>query len=273
MSTYKTNAIILKIKDLGEYDQLVTLYAQEFGKIIVKAKSTKKQTAKLANQLSLFNLVNVRLAQGKTLDTIASVFILESFTSIKKNLAVAATAFCFIDLIDKFITGQQPDRQLWQLLNNALRHLNELNTATIPAKLHLALAVFQIRLLQIIGQHPELDHCCICQTSLVGNKNFCSLPTERRQPISQNHIFSSGHSGFICLQCDKANTQASTIRQITTSQIINLWQELADPKNKRITFKIHLSQLKELNKILNDFLSYQSSQHLQSLAFYRKITS
>jgi len=258
MPTYKTNAIILKIRDLGEYDQLITLYAQNFGKLVVKAKSTKKTTAKLSNQLTLFNLANVRLAQGKTLDTIASIYILNGFLEIKRSLPKTATAFCFADLLDQFITGQQKDSRLWRLINNSLNYLENLpqNSTT---HLQLALAIFQIRLLQILGQHPDLDHCCICQIPLVENKNFCP-------PLSLNH------GGLICLQCRKATPETSITHKITHSQITNLWQELADPKNKRLTFKIHPSQLKELNKILSDFLSYQSSQHLKSLAFYSKIT-
>jgi len=254
MSTYKTNAIILKIRDLGEYDQLITLYAQDFGKLVVKAKSTKKTTAKLSNQLTLFNLVNVRLAQGKTLDTIASIYILNSFLEIKRSLPKTTTAFCFADLLDQFITGQQKDSRLWRLINNSLNYLENLpqNPTT---HLQLALAIFQIRLLQILGQHPDLDHCCFCQ----------------KQLTNQDYNFSFSHGGIICSQCGTTNTQVSIIHKIINRQIINPWQELADPKNKRLTFKIHPSQLKELNKILNDFLSYQSSQHLKSLSFYRKI--
>jgi len=259
MSTYKTFAIILKIKDLGEYDQLITLYTQDLGKLVVKAKSTKKTTAKLANQLALFNLVNVRLAQGKTFDTIASIYILNDFLEIKKSLAKTATAFCFVNLLDQFIAGQQKDIRLWRLINNSLNYLENLPQNSTD-HLQLALAIFQIRLLQILGQHPDLDHCCICQTPLVENKNFCP-------PLSLNH------GGLICLQCRKATPETPITHKIIRSQTIDLWQELTDPRNKQITFKIRPNQIQELNKILNDFLSYQSSQRLQSLAFYRKIVS
>lgn len=256
MSTYKTLAIILKIRDLGEYDQLVTLYTQDLGKLIVKAKSTKKTTAKLASQLALFNLINVRLAQGKIFDTIASIYTLNDFLEIKRSLAKTATAFCFVDLLDQFIAGQQKDTRLWRLINNSLNYLENLPQNSTD-HLQLALAIFQIRLLQILGQHPDLSHCVNCQ-AVLANQNQTNL------------FFSFSQSGFLCNQCSPRISTDKSLRQPANSSTRQLWSHLTIPEGQ-LSNGLNLTALIQLNNILTDFLNYLSSQHLQSLTFYRRI--
>ena len=51
---YKTQGIIIKRTNLGEFDRLLTVYTKDFGKILIRGKSIRKNQAKLKGHLELF---------------------------------------------------------------------------------------------------------------------------------------------------------------------------------------------------------------------------
>ena len=63
----KTRAIVLKKQNTNEYDQLVTCYTEEFGKLTAIAKSVLKPSSIQAMHLDLFNLVDFELVSGRVL--------------------------------------------------------------------------------------------------------------------------------------------------------------------------------------------------------------
>ena len=123
----KTQALIIKKRDLKDADRLVTLYTEELGKIVVKAKSVKKSSAKLKGHLELFILSDVMIAQGKSMDIVTNAEIRENHTRLRNNLEALIVAYYFSELIDKLIVGSEKDKQIWQLLVTSFSQLNHLN--------------------------------------------------------------------------------------------------------------------------------------------------
>lgn len=261
MPTYKTRGIILKIKDLGEFDQLVTFYTKDFGKLALIAKSIKKPTAKLKEQLALFNLAKIKSAQGRTIDKLATIFVTESFLKIKSSLGKTAAGFMILEIMDKLITGQQKDEGLWQLLLGVLDYLESLTvdsrdrSATVPTikKIQICLAIFQIKMLKNLGFEPNLYQCVKCRKKL--------------QP--QANVFCLKQSGVLCRRCFNNKTQTAIPLSPTS---IKLWRFLSSQSLKTLPpIKISPAILNQINQVLIRFLEYTSSQQLHSWYFYRKI--
>jgi len=55
---YKTQGIIIKNSNLGEVDRLITVYTNDFGKLVIKGKSVRKNQAKLKGHLVTFFILS-----------------------------------------------------------------------------------------------------------------------------------------------------------------------------------------------------------------------
>jgi len=67
---YKTQGIIIKNSNLGEVDRLITVYTNDFGKLVIKGKSVRKNQAKLKGHLELFLYSHLMIAPGRGFDII-----------------------------------------------------------------------------------------------------------------------------------------------------------------------------------------------------------
>ncbi|MDP2948050.1 MAG: DNA repair protein RecO, partial [Chloroflexota bacterium] len=67
---YKTEAIVLRQRKLGEADKIVTLYTPNYGKLDAVAKGVRRPKSRLGGHLEVLTHVMVMLAQGRNLDVV-----------------------------------------------------------------------------------------------------------------------------------------------------------------------------------------------------------
>lgn len=118
--TRKTEGIILRRRNFGETDKILTVYTKHFGKIRLIAKGVRKITSRKAGSLELFNHTSFVLAKGKSLDIISEVAVVNSFPFLRKNLLKAAIAYYFCELVDRLTPDEQENRQVFGLLEEYL---------------------------------------------------------------------------------------------------------------------------------------------------------
>ncbi len=146
---FKTKAIILKITDLGEVDQFLTIYSKNFGKIKVAARGAKKLQSKLRHHLQPINLSGFILVQGKNYKIVKDAILINQFLNIKKDLNKIKIAHKIINLADELIAGEEADEQIWELLLKSLETLNQNNPGSDFFK------KFKNSLVEILGYSPE----------------------------------------------------------------------------------------------------------------------
>src|SRR3989338_5861157 len=98
-----TKAIIIKKQNTGEYDQWVTCYTEEFGKLKMVAKSILKPSSIQALHLDVFNLVEFDLVNGRGMPIITGAQVIDSFAGIKNSLDKIAVTYFFAEAIDKMV--------------------------------------------------------------------------------------------------------------------------------------------------------------------------
>lgn len=108
----KTQGVILKRENIGEYDRRIVFYAQDLGKISALARSARKAKSKLAPHLELFNLVDLTLANR----TIIGAQTVNDFEHLRDNLEKLETAQKIADLVVEFTIQGQIDKQVFDLL-------------------------------------------------------------------------------------------------------------------------------------------------------------
>ena len=168
--TYKATGINLKSMPLGEADRLVTVLTREFGLIRVVAPGARKQNSKLGGRSGLFVVNELLVAKGRSLDKITQAETLESYPGLSKDLGKLAASQYLAELVLCHALSEQPQEELYALLNEHLRRLeylpkpstDKLKTASVLA--HLSHGVFH--LLALAGVAPQVQVCCVTQHSL-----------------------------------------------------------------------------------------------------------
>jgi DNA repair protein RecO (recombination protein O) len=167
--TYKATGINLKAMPLGEADRLVTILTREYGLIRVVAPGARKQNSKLSGRSSLFVVNELLLAKGRSLDKITQAETLETYPGLSKDLSKLAASQYLAELVLCHALSEHPQEELYALLNEHLRRLEELPSTTgelgVSSVLaHLSHGIFH--LLALAGIAPQVQVCCITQHSL-----------------------------------------------------------------------------------------------------------
>ncbi len=128
---YKTEGIIIKTANLGEFDRLITVYTRDFGKLILKGKAVRKNQAKLRAHLDLFLHSYLMLAPARGYDIIAGAETIQRFVYLQSDLERLTVAYYLSELFDRLVPAPEKDENLWQLLKAGF---NNLNNQRLPAK-------------------------------------------------------------------------------------------------------------------------------------------
>lgn len=146
---YKQQAIIIKLRDLGEADKIVVLLGKDKGRIECVAKGVRKPTSRKSAQTDLANLGNFSLATGKTLDVITEIKLINSFPKIKASIIKTAATYYVLQLIDQFYQDENQGEEIFDSLENTIETLEELDEDY--KKIITVLLCFQTKLLKLSG--------------------------------------------------------------------------------------------------------------------------
>lgn len=122
---YTTDALILKRMDYGEADRILTLFTPGRGKIKAIAKGARRTTSRIAGHVELFTRSQLQLATGRELEIITQGESRERFPHLRAGLWHATTAFYLAELIDKFTEEHHEYADLYTLLIDSLRRLDD----------------------------------------------------------------------------------------------------------------------------------------------------
>lgn len=125
MHGIKVEGIILKRRNLGEADRILTVFSLQKGKISVLAKGVRRITSRRSGNVELLNRVSMYLHQAKTFLILTEASSLNTFQKIKSDLTLSTYAYHIIELVDKLTAENQEHRILYEHLVEVLRRLEQ----------------------------------------------------------------------------------------------------------------------------------------------------
>ncbi|MCB9139388.1 MAG: DNA repair protein RecO [Caldilineaceae bacterium] len=170
-----TRAVILRRRDYGDADRIVTAYTPSLGKQEFIAKGIRKTSSRKAGHLELFTHSALQVADARTWPIITEATTIESFRTLRTNLATIGAANYIAELIDRFTEADDENQPLWELLLLALRELDQAADDDAAPRRALLLRWFELHLLGLTGFQPQLFHCLSCGEALEPVQNFLSL--------------------------------------------------------------------------------------------------
>jgi len=187
---YKTRGIVLRARNLGEADKIVTLFTTEYGKVDAVAKGVRRTKSHLAGRLEFAGEALLTMHRGRNLDVIVSADLSRAnWTGIVEPEAFAATNV-IIEIVDTLCEREMPLPEVYDLLSNAI---SAIAAAEKPLTL---LPRFELRLLSVLGLAPPTDTCVRC-----GKKLTICHPEERsvsKDALAWLDVESGGIAGSEC---------------------------------------------------------------------------
>ena len=181
--SYKTDALVLYSRNLGEADRLITLLAWERGKITAVARGARKVKSKLAAGVDLFTYGQYQFHRGRTLDLITGQEVKEHFAAFREDAALYPYGLFLSEITDRLIRSEEPCPEPCALLLEGWRLLCD---ETLPDRMLLCRA-FELKMMELAGFCPYLQGCLQCGTP-------------------EAFFFSPRQGGLFCSQCAGGDT-------------------------------------------------------------------
>ncbi len=156
MAIRQDQGIVLRGYPFGEADRVVVLISPNHGKLRTVAKGVRKTKSRFGGRLEPFCHVDLRLYEGRNLDTITSVAMVEPFHNLRGDLDRVLTAGTMVEVVDIVAQENESSVRLFLLLQRGLRALD-------AGPMHPDLATtFLLKAAEIVGIAPALSLCAGC---------------------------------------------------------------------------------------------------------------
>jgi len=153
MAVFKGRGVILRERDMGESDKLLTLLLKDKGRLTISARGARKPKSKFMAAAQLFTYADFVIYQGSGFYALAQIDIIESFYPLRTSLETLCYAQLFAELCEKTIMENMPSDDILLLLLKAFQKLSEHDRP--PVCLKMICGAFLFKYLQLSGYEPE----------------------------------------------------------------------------------------------------------------------
>ena len=244
--SFRLEAVVLRHSDWGEADRVLWLFTREQGKLRAVAKGVRKLRSRKAGHLEPLTRAGLLLARGRDLPIITQAETVEAYTPLRENLKLWEYACHIVELLDRFTYEEGENRPLYRLLVDTLGRLAADDDA------ELVVHYYEVRLLDLLGYRPQLFHCARCGKEI--------------QPEDQ--YFSAELGGVLCPTCGRGVKEA---RPITMAALKYLRHFQRSSFGEARRAKIPLTVMREIESLMEHYLTYLLERGLNSMAFIRRM--
>jgi recombinational DNA repair protein (RecF pathway) len=138
MRNFRTEGIVIKRKNYGEADRILTVLTRDYGKLSVKASGVRKITSRRSSHIELLNYVSLGLYKGNTFPVLTEAKMIEDFSPIKTDFAKVGLAYHLCELIDGLCPDNQENSKVFFLLRNFLTQLSQTDEVLEETEAHAA---------------------------------------------------------------------------------------------------------------------------------------
>lgn len=243
---FRTPAIILKRRDFGEADRLLTILTPQHGKRDVIAKGARKPTSHKTGHVELFTRSELLLHKGRDLDIVVQAEMTEPHLALREDLGRGAYASYAAELLDRFTALGDDLPGLFTLLDETLARL------CADPDPRLAVRYYELHLLDLVGFRPELTECVVS-----------------REPVQpQDQFFSFARGGVVSPAYAHQGAAVVPISMLTLKLLRHMQRS---PYSQVRSLTIAPALHDEAERILLGYITFTLERQLQSVEFIRRI--
>ncbi len=240
MPLYHTAAVVLRRRNFGEADRIITFFTHDFGKIKCIAKGSRRFKSKLSGNLEPFTFLRIIYfgKENQNIYQINSCDIIRSFHKIGEDYKRLSICSYIVELIDTMFKEKDPNRELLGLLLSIFSLIEE------SSDVDTVLRIFEVRFLSLLGYKPALDVCVRCN-----------------RPVDRVIRFNLIKGGIICKNCFR-NTRHEI--EISRGALNFIKKSLTIDLSMMGRLKIPKGLEKGIREMLHSSLSIRIGKRLKS---------
>lgn len=244
MANIKTKGIVIRQRDYGEADRMLTIFTEEHGIIKAAAHGARRTRSKqsAASQFLCFGEFMLYRGGGDVAN-VNSVTPIDSFYPIQEDISKLALGTYFADVLYHILDSANPDAALLRLFLNTLYALAYKNMSAEKIK-----TVFEWRAMALGGFMPQLGACVQCGQT--------DAPARFR--------IRSG--AVLCAQCGSHND----IKLDELMLIIMRYAICADDK-KLFSFRAPDDVIKRVSDLSEKYTAHHLEHEFESLKYYKRL--
>jgi DNA repair protein RecO (recombination protein O) len=243
---YRVSAIVLKRRDMGEADRLLTVLTRDRGKLTLLAKGVRKSASRKAGHIEPFTHVDLLVAKGRSLDLVTQAETLNAHRNLREDLWRSSWAYYVAELADAFIQDEDPHELLFDLLLETLRRLDR------GAEVAPVIQYCEIHLLSLAGYQPQLFRCVRCGELLKAETNFLSLE----------------QGGALCPQ-HGAHQAGTMVLPLPVLKVLRFLQTRPWEQVSRLRLSLGVSR--QVEDLLEQYIVYHLERGLRSPVFLLRL--
>jgi DNA repair protein RecO (recombination protein O) len=244
--SFRAEGIVLKHNDHGEASRMLTIYTRQRGKVRALAKGVRKVRSRKGGHLEPFTLVSLQLAVGRNWYIVSQAEAQDTYSTLRENLESLGYASYVVELLDKFTYEEEVNTPLFRLLAKTLDRLNRGEDSLLVVR------YYEIRLLDLLGFRPELQHCVVSE--------------EEIKP--QDQYFSSALGGAVSPDHGRGMVGAVPISG-RALKYLRHFQRSTYQEATRAQITLEVQQ--ELEVLMQHYLTYLLERGLNTPSFLRRV--
>jgi len=157
-----TPAVVLRTREFGESDKVVTVLSRALGKFTGIAKGAKRSRRRFAGSLEIFShvMLDYRLKSHADMAFLERAVLIRPWHHILGSVERYAAASHVIELADKMTAEREVGDELYALVVAALARLDQRPASATT------LRILELAAMTACGYRPELERCARCRRPL-----------------------------------------------------------------------------------------------------------
>jgi DNA repair protein RecO (recombination protein O) len=217
MIDHTSLAIIMRVKEFGESDILVTFFTPDLGRLKGVAKGALRSRKRFVNCLDIFNLVNLEYSRKQKSDLylIHSGKLIDAYPGLRTDFSTLLKASYMTELTEILSPWELPDPDMFEILKKSFHMLSEGGRGDmIPI-------IFEVMAMSHGGYSINLERCCLCGRTYTGEGIAAFKPDK---------------GGIACTKCQpvtalnpKMSPDTINITRLIQSKSIMIFEQLNIP--------------------------------------------
>jgi DNA repair protein RecO (recombination protein O) len=245
METYTSRSIIMRTKELGETDLLVTFFDPDNGRLRGVAKGARNSRKRFANCFDVFCLVDLQftLKRSGGLYLLNSGRLINAFPGLRSDFTILSYASYLVEITEILFPWGMGDRKMFDLLRESLDALSK------GEKTEIVPLLFEVRAMSLGGYGINLERCCVCGRAYKGEGRA---------------VFKTEKGGIACLKCQEETAMTPGISPRTVKMIQKMQTK---PFRALMRLEFADEDVKELSPVLKLHREYHLGQKLKTTSY------
>ena len=193
MGLYRVEALVLRVRPLGEADRVLTLLTRTEGKLQAVARGSRRPRSRLMGATQPLCHGRYLLMSGREMESVQQAQLVDhGLRPLREDLRRMAAASVTAELVDLLVEAREPSEPLFR----ALRQAWEALAGAPEGALGRVVFWFVLHLMDLLGYAPVLDRCAACGRELAA---------------AEAVRFSAREGGSLCETCAPGRDPAAPV--------------------------------------------------------------